>query len=226
MKSRLLSSITLMALLLVGSSVQPATFEGTTDGYFANPIGPPGHVYPQILFNPFLWGTPITGQSSLTFYPQDFGTELNHWFVVGDLVYENQTVAVGTSPSAVDLHVILDFILPSDGSKHFRYTFALQTTLNAADNPLENADSVLLPYPQTNEIVLEGVKYQLTMGFGHRQDGVITFVDELTAPEGGRSFVQVVTWIQAPDGGPTLALLGGALTALGVARQRLIKNLI
>jgi hypothetical protein len=216
-KSLLLPALAIFAT--AGSALAAVSFDGNTLGIWSNPVGGENNVINNgDPVSTFAWGKPRLNtddtQSVLTFTGIDpFGpVGLGEFFDLGCVDYYNGTVKAGSSATAVDLELDVNFTSPAGSLITFSYTLTLNSV---SDTPVPSADFVSLPDVPEKAFQLGGFDYKLFVSF----DGNQNFEVE----EGATDSVKLkgfITGRGVPESGSSLALLGGGMLLVGGLRRK------
>lgn len=139
---------------------------GSASGVFNNPQ-PGGATVSGVGTSFFTYGDPDgfgTGPNSLSFTGTgSFSSAFETPFKVGTLTYFNGTTALGTTPTAVDLALSLNFSTPPLGVVPSAFTFNLVSTPNTTD-PIASADYVYFPSAFSNTVFnIGGTNYTVEL---------------------------------------------------------------
>ena len=228
--------LTTTLVLLAGVGIargETITIDSIEDGW-TGAVGGTGVVYsnkPNPGYDSVKWGTNIgNGKSAYYWNSRDttFSVDTNKVFYLGTFTHDNHVIGLGSSITSVNLDFTLGFAgAPTTLSATF--LFKHLETPNATPCGLESVtvcdDVVTLANASFNQQIWYGGQtyYFSLLGFSA---GSVPPEDYLQTAEGKKTSANLYAIITdapigVPDGGATLALLGGALMGLGVLRRRL-----
>ncbi len=221
-------SAALLISLLAGTNSASALTLSSVEGTWDNAIGGLDVTFPSdvpVLYgnkseDQVRWGTDVgNGKSGLGFTgaASDSTFNIGDPFAVGQLRHFNNSVALGSSSSAVDLTINLSFSNPSGLENSFLFTFGINETPNSPD-PVD--DFIFFPSSFPCETcVIGGTQYTLQLlGFGPNPDQL---QDQFQSPEGSINSTLLWGRITSPIPAPGALLLGAMGTGLiGWLRRR------
>jgi hypothetical protein len=125
----------------------------------------------------FEYGQAIGNVNRLNFLGGRFDIERELVFKLGTLTYSNGTVSTGTTPSTVELQLLVDFESPSIQRVSTSLELALLSTPNTGTE-LENADYVYFPDSiSSQEFTIDNDDYVLEL-VGFSEDGGASITEE------------------------------------------------
>lgn len=178
------------------------------------------------------WGTTSGAQSSYVWDSTDVEFDVDTddnggLFSLGQFTHNNNVIGAGSSITAV----VLDFAFgtfESPETLSVEFNFAHNETSNQSPCGFTSTsvcdDFVTITNAPLNQVITYGgVNYFFSLK-GFSTDGGDSFTNIFQTQENQANHAQLyatITTTAVPDGGATLALLGGALVGLGALRRRM-----
>ena len=173
-----------------------ASFSGSSEGRFLNPLGPAEMLVEGVGNSQLDWGRIRPGSEVPSYFridPMVFSIEEGEPFVVGSFEYSNGENAIGSIPESVDLEILVRF---DDGTEvSFLFPVLLGSTTN--DENLESsADSVTFGrLVAENEILVNDERFVFGLKFGRTSSEGFSLADQFSVFESQVASAELVATI-------------------------------
>ena len=233
MKKKILLATAMLAISAGVANADVVTIDTIVDNW-QNAVGGGGTVSYNNQLNPnadtVSWGGNLgNGQSSYVWDSNNtaFNVTTGTNFSLGQFTHNNKPIAAGTSITSVDLAFSVGtFEAPASLSATFQFSHDETPNSGTCTYPSVTpcADRVTITNAFFNAPIVDngGTNYFFTL-LGFSIDGGNTISNQFVTQEGVANNAQlyaIITTAPVPDGGATLALLGGALMGLGMLRRK------
>ncbi|MEM7773221.1 MAG: choice-of-anchor K domain-containing protein [Cyanobacteria bacterium P01_E01_bin.6] len=189
-RTLLFSSGIASVAMMMASPGQALTLAGQASGAWGTPLSNESTPrFTGVDGSSFTWGIPTTAgreANQLVFQGNEFTTETNALFKIGDLTYFNGTILSNTGIQSVPLNFELAFDDAEVRSQVFSINFDILTTPNVG-TPDDNADAII-PTALISEqsFSSNGLDYTFNL-VGFSQDEGLTTTEEFRVLEEART---------------------------------------